>query len=401
MSSMPRAQLDVVVIGGGVQGLVALNSLAEKGYSCALVSDGDLGAGQTLHSHGYLNTGFGMHGPELPRASAEVVQPYLEARGLELNSEWVLIPPPNVPMFEGLPPATLPDGFVAPFGLSALRLPDRSLPKRPFVEVLSRGHHDRILRGKATPHWTGEMVDAVSVRLATGAEDVVLSTKAIVVAAGCGTKRFVQGLIGPTTQTDQIKHRRVHMICVRAPRGSLPVTSIVAMPLGLMLAAHDQKDNVTWYVTPMEMGGESFDEVPGDAAGDVDHEIVDRACSSLLTLYPRLPETSGLQIGCYAGYRQDIGDQPGNRMCELADGTQNVVISLPSGLVGPWLNAIRIEEIIGVLVAPSRSQPVLPGGGAGVRVGSAVEDRPNFQWTGWDDWLGKYPGLSVHSPAPR
>src|SRR6266851_9331077 len=95
-------------------------------------------------------------------------------------------------------------------------------------------------------------------------------------------------------KTEQIKHRRVHMICVRAPRGALPTTSVVAMPIGLMLAAHDQPDDVTWYVTPMEMGGPSFDDVPGDASGEVDPEIVSRGWMSLLALFPRLPEVDGL-----------------------------------------------------------------------------------------------------------
>ena len=395
MSSASQAQLDVVIIGGGVQGLVALNALVEKGYSCALVSDGDLGSGQTLHSHGYLNTGFGMFGPELPRASVDVVQPYLEERGLALSHDWVMIPPPNMPLFDGLPPATLPNGFATPPGLRVVGLPDRSLPKRGLVEVLAQSHHERILRGLATPHWTGERVEAVSVRLSGSGKEVVLSTTAIVVAAGCGSKRFIQGLVGPTTQTEQIKHRRVHMICVRAPHGSLPTTSIVAMPLRLMLAAHNQPNNVTWYVTPMEMGGPSYDDIPGDAASDLDPEMIPRGCVSLLTLYPRLPEIDGLQLGCYAGYRQDVGDSPGNRMCELVEGTKNVVVALPSGLVGPWLNATRMCEIVGGLLGPSGNQPVLPGGGAGVRVGNAVEDRPDFVWMGWGEWFLKYPQLSV------
>jgi len=401
MSSASQAGFDVVIIGGGIQGLVALNALVDKGYSCVLVSDSDLGSGQTLHSHGYLNTGFGMFGPELPRASVDVVQPYLEKRGLELSHDWVLIPPPSMPIFEGLPTATLPSGFAAPSGLRAVKLPDRSLPKHRLVEILSESHHDRILRGHATPRWSGEQVKAVVVRLSAGGEEIVLSTKVVVVAAGCGSKRLLKGLVGQTQQTEEIKHRRVHMICVRAPRGTLPTTSIVAMPLGLMLAAHDQSNNVTWYVTPMEMGGPSYDEIPGDAASDVDPEIVSRGCASLLTLYPRLPEIDGLQLGCYAGYRQDVGDRPGNRMCELVQGTQNVVVALPSGLVGPWLNATRMCEIIGGLVDPSGSQPLLTGGGVGVRVGSAVEDGPDFVWMGWDEWLRKYPQLPVQASQEK
>jgi glycine/D-amino acid oxidase-like deaminating enzyme len=393
MTSTSQGQLDVVIIGGGIQGLVALNALVEKGYSCALVSDGDLGSGQTLHSHGYLNTGFGMFGPELPRASVDIVQPYLEKRGLVLSHDWVMISPPNMP-FDGLPAATLPSGFASPPGLRAVGLLDRSLPKRGLVEVLSQSHHERILRGHATPRWSGEQVDAVVVRLSAGSEEIVIPTKAVLIAAGCGSKRLLHGLVGQTPQTEKIKHRRVHMICVRAPRGSLPTTSVVAMPLGLLLAAHDQPDNITWYVTPMEMGGPSYDNIPDDAASDVDPEMVSRGFATLLTLYPRLPEIHGLQLGCYAGYRQDVGDRPGNRICELVEGTRNVAVALPSGLVGPWLNSTRICEIVGGLVDPSGSQPPLSGGGVGVRVGSPVEDRPDFAWMGWDEWLGKYPQFS-------
>ena len=342
-----------------------------------------------------------MFGPELPRASVDLVQPYLEKRGLVLSHDWVMIPPPNMPPFDGLLPATLPSGFATPPGLKAVALPDRSLPKRGLVEVLSQSHHERILCGQATPRLSGEHVKEVVVRLSAGGEEIVLSTNVVVVAAGCGSKRLLKSLVGQTAQTEEIKHRRVHMICVRAPRGALQATSIVAMPLGLMLAAHDQPNNVTWYVTPMEMGGPSYDDIPGDAASDVDPEMVSRGCATLLTLYPRLPEIEGLQLGCYAGYRQDVGDRPGNRMCELVEGTKNVVVALPSGLVGPWLNATRLCEIVGGLVDPRGSQQPLTRGGLGVRVGSAVEDRPDFVWLGWAEWLRKYPQLSAHASQEK
>src|SRR6266436_1406755 len=339
-------QLDVVIVGGGIQGLVALDAL--------------------------------------------VVEPYLEQRGLELSHDWVLIPLPNMPAFEGLPTAALPTGFVAPLGLAAVRLPDRSVAKRRLVEVLSNGHHARILHGRATPRFSERRVEAISVSVPGSGEEVVLETKAIVVAAGCGRKPFLEGLVGQTAQTEQIKHRRVHMICVRAPRGALTTTSVVAMPLGLMLAAHDQPDNVMWYITPMEVGGPSFDDVPGDAAGEVDPEIVSRAWMSLLTLFPGLPEVDGLQIGCYAGYRQDIGDRSGNRMCDLVEGIANAIVALPSGLIGAWLNATTLSEILGGLFEPSGAQPPLPGGGVGIRVDDPVEDRPDFKWMGLGEWSEKY-----------
>jgi hypothetical protein len=78
-------------------------------------------------------------------------------------------------------------------------------------------------------------------------------------------------------------------------------------------------------------------------------------------------------------------------------GTKNVVIALPSRLIGAWLNATTTTEIVGGLVDPSGNQPALPRGGAGMQVGNAVEDRPDFVWMGWDEWSQKYPQFSVRA----
>jgi hypothetical protein len=53
-----------------------------------------------------------------------------------------------------------------------------------------------------------------------------------------------------------------------------------------------------------------------------------------------------------------------------------------------------MNEIVGTLVDPSGTQPPLPGGGIDVRIGNAVEDRPDFAWMSWTDWLRIYPQLS-------
>src|SRR5215471_6552949 len=116
---MDTPAVDVLVIGGGVQGLVILDRLLAAGYSCALVTEGDLGAGQTLHSHGFLNTGFGLSGSSLPQAAAQLVHPFLRARGVTLTGNWAVLPPPGLrglllrarPAFARLPPAHLPEGF--------------------------------------------------------------------------------------------------------------------------------------------------------------------------------------------------------------------------------------------------------------------------------------------------
>lgn len=386
-------EVDVVVIGGGIQGLVILDVLVERGYSCALVTEGDLGAGQTLHSHGFLNTGFGMMGPELPTAASEIVHPSLRRRAVELSQNWVLIPPPEAPMFahwaawpRDLPAAELRVGFAPQFRELARKLPDASVAKRQLVEALSAGREERVIRASVVGFRGQARVDGVLLRRG-GAATEGLRAGAVVVAAGCGSKRLLRELAGSTPQIQRIKHRPVHMLCLRAPRGALPANSVMAMPLALMVAAQEDSKSVTWYVTPIEMEGPSFDGIPNNAAAAAVPETLGLATAALLTLSPGLSEVEGLRAGAYAGYRQAIDDTPVARMCGLLEGTSNVIAALPSGLLGAWLNAARVLELLRNLRDPSGVQPPLPGGGEGVRVGNVVEDRPGFAWSSWADLL--------------
>ena len=394
---MDVTAVDVVIIGGGAQGLIILDTLTEAGYGCALITESDAGGGQTIHSHGFLNTGFGMSGDELPKAAVEIVQPYLRARGVKLTADWTILPPPGFPGFAGLPAANLPAGFAPSFVEAARKLPNQSFDKRQLVEMLIRNREDRIIRGIVTGFQGQDPVQQVRARAHGSNETVALRAKVFVVAAGCGSKRLLQGLVGPTPQLDMIKHRVVHMVCLRAPRGKLPRTSVAAWSLGLLLAAHEDDDSVLWYVTPMEFGGPSFDDAPNDADALPRADMLARATATLQMLYPAVSEVEGLRIGHYAGYRQDIGDGPGTRLCAIVSGAANVIAALPSGLVAPWLNAADTLTLVRSLAEPSGDQPALPDGGNNVRAGSPVEDRAGFTWLTWKDWQQTLPQGSAHA----
>ena len=55
--SVDAPPLDVLLIGGGVAGLWALDALASRGLSCLLVEQGELGRGQTVASQGIIHGG--------------------------------------------------------------------------------------------------------------------------------------------------------------------------------------------------------------------------------------------------------------------------------------------------------------------------------------------------------
>ena len=175
---MDTSTVDVVVIGGGVQGLVILDTLSTAGYSCALVTEGDLGAGQTLHSHGFLNTGFGLSGSSLPQAATQLVHPFLRDRRVALTGNWAVLPPPGLrgllprarPAFARLPSAHLPEGFSPAVRETARALPDYSFNKRELVAALSRGREAYLIRGTVTGFRGRNPVEAVVLRPQSGPE---------------------------------------------------------------------------------------------------------------------------------------------------------------------------------------------------------------------------------------
>ncbi|MGH7687241.1 MAG: FAD-dependent oxidoreductase [Candidatus Dormibacteria bacterium] len=378
-----NADLDVIVIGGGIQGLLALDALQGVGYSTMLVTAGPLGDGQTIHSHGFLNTGFGMLGADPLRASEDRVQPFLRARGVDPTGEWRVILPPGFP--SAAPPAPLAAGFDEALSAAALASPDRNVPKQPLIESLARGRRDSIVQGRAVLGARSNDARSVVVH-ASGGEVIRVAARAVVAAAGCGTTTLLEALVGRTPQLAQINYRRVHMICVRAQHGVLPAVSVVAMPIGLMLVAHDDGSTVTWYVTPMEFGGPAFDDVPRDASSVEDPATLARGLHALRHLYPALSDAGDVVIGAYAGYREDVGDMPGVPLCEPLTGAEDVIVALPSGLVPAWTNAERVVALVGGLTSPSGERPAIARAEPDVAIALPVEDRTGFAWLSVDDF---------------
>lgn len=377
--SSEAVAVDVLVIGGGLQGLLVLDRVAGAGLSCALVTQADLGTGQTLHSHGVLNTGFGMAGPEPVQLLSTVVLPDLARRGVRHYGEWSALTPPGSPQDASLPPPPWLDLR----GRSLQPLHETNVNRRELVAAVARGLEDRIVRGAVSAVQRGADGDIVAVEVAGDGmpRSVLLAPAVVVVAAGVGSKAVLRRLGAAESQLAAIKHRPVHVLCVRGAASVLPQLNLVSFIDTLFIASHETGGETTWYATPMQFDAQPVDDVPGDAAAECDEAVVERGWEVLLRLYPPLASMPGLRFASYAGFRQDVGDTPGVPMCARLEAAPNVIAALPSGLLGAWPVAARVLALAKEIIHTGRPQPPIPAAGVDIRVGGNHEDGAGISWT--------------------
>jgi len=282
--------INVLLVGGGVQGLLLLNRLVEAGYSTALVTNSDLGAGQTLHSHGILNSGYPYPTGELRASLKRDWLPFARRTGLQLYGEdhfYVLIPPePLEKLRQGwnefgyehqtVLPDTLPAGFRESERLRAdsqtgvVKIEEYTFPKRQLVRILSDPVRDRIIRGEITAFQCAAArddgpgnrdgkaiaVESVDVRVHASGQTITLRPDWVIAAAGTGTRALVESLVGSPSfedaalqlgdkkgqwrekilsQLEEVTCRNTHMICVRGPKKVLPAINLLVVELKLMV----------------------------------------------------------------------------------------------------------------------------------------------------------------------
>ena len=402
----PVVGVDVVVVGGGIQGLAVLRELVAAGFSCVLVTDADLGAGQTLHSHGLVNSGTGLLTGALRREIYEITLPYLRRLGVPLTGadrSFLMAPDQMVAQLapaweangyrpEPVAPALLPQGLqpLAP----VYRLHGLNVHKRRLVRALSDGVEHLVLRGEVVGAGGG-----IEVRPAGSDETVVLDARAVVLAAGCGTKRLAEDVFGAGgAAVDDIAYAVLHMICLRGPVDVLPELGTVLLP-PLIVVGHTVGDTatsgertVTWYVTPADPAAELLAEAPADATAAVDHSVVAAGVEALMRLCPSLAGDDGrLEATVFAGYKQQLGAEPTRRACRVLDEDANLVMVLPSVLANAVPNALDVVEDLRRRVEPTRRTPELPVRRP-VRVGQCNEHRAQVAWTTWGDFARRHAG---------
>lgn len=379
-----------------MQGLVVLRELTSAGYGCVLITNRHLGSGQTLHSHGLLNSGTGLMTGALRPELYEATLPFLRQLGVPVYGDdrsFLLLPDPVVSQ---LAPAWEANGYhprradagALPAGLEAVapvyRVEGLNVDKRRLVAALSAGLEHLVLAGQVM-----DAGDTIRVRPEPAGEPVSVQARAVVVAAGCGSVRLLRDAFGVEAAPGRVTYRKVHMICVRGPATALPDVGTVVAP-EVMIVGHpdggrgvsgDQR--VTWYVTPADPAPTTYTDAPDDGVASVEEAAVRSGIEALERLVPALAREERIQATVFAGYKQDFDGQATQPACEVVDDERNVVLALPSVFANAVPNAHQVRDLVGRRIRrPSGTRS--PHWRGGARVGDLNED--HGVWTPWTEF---------------
>lgn len=237
-----RAQVDVVIFGGGVAGLWTLDALIRRGLNAVLFERDALGVGQTGWSQGILHSGvkYALSGVMNESAAAVSALPdrwkaCLEARGeIDLSATqirskhcWLwrteslrskvgmlgaklaLKTKPQAVRDDERPPILRAcPGEIA-------RLGEWVIDPRSLVQTLATPHAARVLRGELV---SVEHADAsgASIIVRSGAHTLHIAARAIVLAAG-GGNATLRTAFGLSAEAQQIRPLRMLVV-----KGQLP-----------------------------------------------------------------------------------------------------------------------------------------------------------------------------------
>lgn len=396
--------VDVVILGGGIQGLVLLRELTAAQYACVLITNADLGSGQTLHSHGLLNSGTGLLTGALHEELHRWTLRYLGRLNVPVYGEdrsFLLAP---TALLEQLAPAweanayhphrtdrsSLPRGF-EPLG-STYRVRGFNVDKRRLVETLAAGLEHLVVQGEVI-----DADDGIRVRERASGEVLSLDPRAVVVAAGCGTKRLLRDVFGlAEPAVAKITYTKPHMICVRGPEDVLPWIGTVLSPELIVVGHRDTDDRgsrerlVTWYVTPAGTPPARYADAPDDGAAEAERSVVAVGIEALVRLFPPLGNDERVEATVFAGFKQDFDGVPTQRTCELVDSDRNILMVLPSVLANAVPNAVDALSIVRERLREGGRPAAEIDGHGGAAVGQLNELSDQTRWVNWTEFAQAY-----------
>lgn len=273
---------DVLILGGGIQGLWMLKDLRAKGYGAILLETGKLGGRQTLHSHLYIHQGHVYAAEEL-KAGNEIVE-ILRDTTARFWDPWIEVNrpvPAHTPSYFGFNNeevlrklamrwgATsklvdpMPAVFVAgPSGRpSCIKMVRRTFEKcldgESLVQKLSEDLKDCIGQIREVSCITVDHGRHSPIRVEVApqsGESLVFTTQGLVLAAGEGNAALLK--MATATWPAEIpirtkpETRKAHMLVIRGPtKGFEPLTGVFPDTGNLFLVSRQRDEDTIWLVS--------------------------------------------------------------------------------------------------------------------------------------------------------
>jgi hypothetical protein len=265
--------LDVLIVGGGVQGLWQLRELLNAGYSALLVEKGELGGKQTCHSHAYLHQGHLYNEVSFAERLKEIqpiwdgwlksakstpvrgslpsyfgfLNPSYKEKKLQLwESPQLMLPFKQCTSI----PSPLKGGVIT----EVLESPETCLDSTWLVGELVSGVEDHVSQISEVVNITAvnNRIESVELRMLND-HRLTIGPRALVFAAGAGNQSLLDAIkplpvrtIG-ATKSQQI--RKSHMLVIKGKSDELEALTGVFPDLQLFIVSRFSKDSVVWLVS--------------------------------------------------------------------------------------------------------------------------------------------------------
>ena len=415
--------VDVLIIGGGIQGLYLARAL-HKQYSVCILSDPHAPS-ETLDSPGYFSAGY--NGNDVAR-----IQPARRAAGYwRLWAESNGVPHHEVPPYyvmsndeEGTrtrlwSDATLKSS-VAPdvppiFGRGSLvgqaaYLAENDVVMNPtdVVAKLREGLEDHIIQGEVRKFGiiTDKAVDFVEVETMDG-RAVPITPRFLLLAANVGNGALLQKLVATFKDRGKRKEAVDTMRGCQAVRRRTTVVARGDLPLvaghfdGLDIVAHYVGTGTyVWLISPPIDDGQTVlgpEEVR--FSPKLDHDVVSRTVDQLFQVAPLLKDKAGsLEWGAYVARKTEHPMMATPDTSKIAQPAPARLETLDmEGFIAAWPSHLSYAMIVGDVVAEKVQNALGPAGdftdGPQLSDFASVPEeqvarweKSSFEWHRWPDF---------------
>jgi len=398
-SSQMEVVVEVLVIGGGIQGVVALAELHKQNFKTLLVTESDIGSGQTLSSQAYLHSGYpwAQHEEVVTdiKKAANFWLKWMKDNNIPYNSaqKYFAGPKPFVETLKSFwhkselsfqvlqKKTTLPDifkeGKLFASTTSVVRIQDFTFDIDKLLRVLCTPLNAFMIKGKVISLCLNEQNNEISSATILLSNNKFLTVKAkyFVTATGVSTSNLLESIHCSDSlkrknhlEAEKIqRHYASHIICLRGKSELFPPLSGIFQAFGLFIVGHeettDQGQKLTyWLVNPVSLKSMQFgfgsSRLENPHSAPLSRDVIGEGLGFLFDCCPRLRELAPqLDWSVYSCYRQDYPEKDHFSMIHVEEfhSISNLCVCLPSLFSLSYVVAEKLLQKVSSKLRPPSS----------------------------------------------